>query len=172
MINGLDDFYLIGEVKSIYGPDGSVIIKSFSDFADRFFELERVVIDYFGKTKELEIEFAKETNNLLIFKFRRFNNEDDVLFLIGKKLYVSKENLFKLPDDTIYIHDLIDCEIYKDSLFFGKLIDVLSLPNNDVYVIEKNDGNEVMIPAVKKYIKKIVPEEKKIFLSIESEIFE
>ena len=168
----MDDFYLIAEVKGTYKSDGSVIIKSFSDFSERFYNLKKVVIEFFGKTKEIEIEFAKEIGNLFVMKFQRFNSEQDVLFLIGKKLYVSKENLFKLPEDTVYVHDLIDSEVYLDSLFFGKLVDVMKLPNNDVYVIHKNNSKEVLIPAVEKFIEKIDKADKKLYLSSECKIFD
>ncbi len=168
----MEDYFIIAEIRDTYSSDGSVIIKSFSDFFERFFKLESVFIDFFGKIKELEIEFSKAINNLLVIKFKRFNSEEVVQFLIGKKLYVNKDNLFILPKDMYYIHDLVDSEVYLDSLFFGKLIEVMTLPNNDVYVIKKENGNEVMIPAVGKFIMKIDQEERKIFLDPECKIFD
>lgn len=160
----MDDFYLIAEIQDTFNSDGFVVIKSFSDFYERFFELERVIIDFFGKVKELEIEFVNETDGLLIIKFFRFNSREDVQFLIGKKLYVRKDQLYNLPADTYYIHDLIDSKVYLEELFFGKLVDVLNLPSNDVYVIIQNNGSEVLIPAVKKYILNFNLDEKILYL--------
>lgn len=168
----MDDYYLIAEVLDIFSSDGSVIIKSFSDFSERFIELDKVCIDFFGKVKELDIEFTKENRKQFVVKFHRFNSEQDAQFLIGKKLYVSKENLFNTPEDTYYVHDLIGSDVYLDSLFFGKLVDVLKLPNNDVYVINKNDGKEILIPAVENFIKNINKNEKKIDLVPECKIFD
>ena len=168
----MDEFYLIAEVESIYDQEGSVIVKSFSDFPERFFELERVLIEFFGSIKELEVEFSKKIDDLIIVKFRKFNSEDDVHFLLGKKLYVYEHDLFQLPDDAYYIHDLIDCDVYFNSLFFGKLVDVLKLPGNDVYLIKKKNGNDVMLPAVKQYIEKLDIKNKKLFLSPECELFD
>ena len=93
----MDDFYLIAEVKDNYSTDGSVIIKSFSDFPERFLDLKKVIINFYGKVKDLEIDYAKKIDNLLIVKFRNINSEEDVLFLIGEKLYVSKDDLHVLP---------------------------------------------------------------------------
>jgi 16S rRNA processing protein RimM len=168
----LNDLYLIAEVIDIHNTDGSVIIKSFSDFSERFLELEKIVIDFFGKNRELDIEFAENIDNKIILKFRRFNSEEDVLFLIGKKLYINKQNLFNLPDNSFYIHDLLDCEVYLESSFFGKLIDVLKLPGNDVYVVQKDSGKEVMIPAVEKFIDFLSIDEKKIFLTQECKLLD
>ncbi len=160
----MDDFYLIAEIQDTFSSDGSVVIKSFSDFPERFFELKSVVIEFFGKLKDLEIEFAKETEGFLILKFSRFNSNEDVQFLIGKKLYVKKDQLYKLPSDTYYVHDLIDSKVYIENLFFGKLVDVLNLPSNDVYVVIKNDGSEILVPAVKEYVLNFNLEEKKLYL--------
>jgi ribosomal 30S subunit maturation factor RimM len=56
-------------------------------------------------------------------------------------------------------------------LFFGKLVDVLNLPSNDVYVIIKNDGSEVLVPAVKKYILDFNLDKNKMYLDSECKNF-
>ena len=167
----MNDFYLIAEIYDNFNSDGSVVIKSFSDFSDRFFDLKSVFIDFFGKEKELKIESVNEIDGSLTLKFFGFNSIEDIQFLIGKKLYVQKDQLYNLPLDTYYIHDLIDSKVYIENLFFGKLVDVLNLPSNDVYVIIKSDGSEVLVPAVKKYILDFNLDEKKMYLDPECKNF-
>lgn len=167
----MNDFFLIAEIIDIYNSDGSVIIKSFSDFPERFLKLKKVYFDFFGKKKELTVVKSKKINENFVLKFEKFNTADDVRFLVNKNLYVDSDNLFKLPEDSFYIHDLIESEVYLGSVFFGKMIDIIKLQNNDVYVILNNNGEEVLIPAIQKYFDRIVPEEKKIYLSKEAEIF-
>lgn len=168
----MSDFFLIAEIIDFYDEGGSVIIKSFSDFPERFFKLEKAYMDFFGKYKGLVIEDARKIDKNIVLKFEKFNTKEDVRFLINKKLYVDSENLYKLPEDSFYMHDLIGCKVYFENKFFGKMIDILQLQNQDVYVIEKHDKTEILIPAIKKFFEKISLEEKKIFLSIEAEIFE
>ena len=154
-----------------YDDGGSVIIKSFSDFPERFTRLEKAYVDFFGKYKGLIIEEARKINENIVLKFEKFNTKEDVRFLINKKLYVDSENLYKLPEDTFYVHDLIGCEVYFENTFFGNMIDILQLQYQDVYVIKKADESEILIPAQKKFFEKVLIEEKKIFLSKEAEIF-
>jgi 16S rRNA processing protein RimM len=168
----LDDYYLIAEIQDHFKENGSVIIKSFSDFPERFFVLKKIFIEFFGKPKELDIEYAQKLENSIIVKFRRFESEADSLFLIGKKIYISKENLATLPDDTYYIHDLVGCQVFIDFEFFGKLIDVLRLPNNDIYLVQKENGDEIMIPAVERFVKNIDKVNKKVILDSECKIFD
>ena len=167
----MSEFFLIAEIISEFRKDGSVILKSYTDFPQHFFDLEKIFVDYFGNKKELSIEFVEEINNSIVVKFDKFNDREDVQFLIGKKLYVDSKNLYELPDSSYYLHDLIGSEVYRDSLFFGKLVDVLNIPGNDVYVIENNDGKQIMIPGVEEYFENIDIDNRKLFLSEESEIF-
>ncbi len=167
----MGDYFLIAEIVDLFDSKGSVIIKSFSDFPERFLKLKKVYVDYFGKKKELIVESVKEVNAQFVVKFERFDNIEDIQFLINNKLYVDSDNLYELPDDFLYIHDLIDCKVYMNDVFFGILIDILKFENNDVYVISNNDGEEILVPAVGKFFDSIVIEEKKIFLSKEAEIF-
>lgn len=168
----MNDLYLIAEVKDCFSSDGSVIIKSFSDFPERFMDLKEVFIDFFSKKKSLQIEFAKEVVGSIIIKFKKFNSCEDVQFLINKKLYVDVKNLYKLPQDSYYVHDLIGSEVHMDSMFFGKLIDVLKLPNNDVYVIRKINGAEVLIPAIERFVISFDKSEQKMVLDSECKEFD
>ncbi|MCB9247228.1 MAG: 16S rRNA processing protein RimM [Ignavibacteriales bacterium] len=167
----MSDFFLIAEIIDFYDYEGAVIIKSFSDFPERFLKLKKVYVDFFGKKKELLIEKSKQIDDKIVLKFERFNTTEDVRFLLNNKLYVDSENLYELPEDSFYIHDLIDSEVYFGKEFFGKLIDILNVQNQDVYVIKTKDEREVLIPAVKKFFNEVLTNEKKIILSEEAEIF-
>ena len=80
----MDDFYLIAEVVDVFDSDGSVIVKSFSDFSERFNELDSVIIDFFGKPKAIDLEFVEEIDSNLVLKFQRFCSAEDSLCLVGK----------------------------------------------------------------------------------------
>lgn len=167
----MSDYFLIAEIKDVFNSDGSVIIKSISDFPERFVELKKIFIDYLGEKKEISINSIKKIDKKLVFKFEGFNSISDVQFLLGKKIYVDSSGLIKLPKDTFFIHDLIGSEIYFENEFFGIVTDVLRLPNNDVYVVKNKHGNEIMIPALKKFFKRVSEIDKKLFLSEESKMF-
>ena len=167
----MDDFYLIAEVVDVYDSDGSVIVKSFSDFSERFNELDSVIIDFFGKPKAIDLEFVEKVDSNMILKFQRFRSAEDSFFLVGKKLYIPEEKLADLPQNVYYIHDLLGSEVFINSEFFGKLVDVLKLPSNDTYAIETKSGSEVLIPAVEEFIEHFNLNEKKLILSEKSKMF-
>ena len=81
-----------------------------------------------------------EVGGNIALKFKGFDNNEDVKFLLGKKIYVDNEHSVKLSADTYFIHDLIGSEVFQGSKLIGFLEDVLILHSNDVYVIR--DANK------------------------------
>ncbi len=159
----MDDLFLIAEVKSAFGTEGYVLIDSFSDFKDRFFELQKVFVQIFGNFKELHIESVKEIDKKIILKFKGFNSSSDVEILLNQKLFVDKENVVKLEKDTFFIHDLIGCQVFRNEINIGFVNDVLVLPANDVLEI-KNVDEIILVPFVKDYIQSLQVENKIIEL--------
>ncbi len=160
----MNDLFLIAEIKAVYGSNGSVLIESFSDFPERFFKLESVFIDLFGNKKEFFVESVNETGGRITLKFKNFDSAEDVKILVGKKVFVSKEKSVKLSDNTFYIHDLLNSDVFWNSNLIGQVTDVLRYPANDVYEITDNDGKKILLPAVKDYIASFDPVNKRLEL--------
>lgn len=159
----MDDLFLIAEIKSAFGTEGYVLIDSFSDFKERFFELKKVFVQIFGINKELFVESVKEVDKKIILKFKGFNNSSDVEVLLNKRIFVDKENLIKLDNDTFFIHDLIDSKVLRNDEVLGYVKDVLILPANDVLEIESK-YRKILVPFIKDYIQKFDVEKKLIEL--------
>ena len=148
----MQDFYLIAEIKSADFSDGFVSVLSYSDFPDRFFRLNKVYIDVFGAKRLFFVDNVVFEKSNILLKFKNFDSDYDTQFLVGKYIYIEHDELISLDEDTFFIHDLIGCKVFLNDSFFGILEDVLRLSSNDIYVIKKSDGDEVMVPAVKDYI--------------------
>ena len=89
--------------------------------------------------------------------------------LLGKDIFVDENDVVKLPADQYFIHDLIGSSVFRNKILVGKIVDVMVLPANDVYVIDA-DGKEILIPAIKEFVEKFIPSEKKLFLIPEADI--
>lgn len=167
----MSNFYLIAQIKSIYGCEGFLSLFSFSDALDRFNKLKKVFIDVYGAKREFVVDKTDFEDDTWIIKFKNFDSDQDVGFLIGKKIFIDAVDLESLPEDTFYIHDLIGCKVFSENQFFGYLTDVLVLPTNDVYVINDNNGKEILIPALKEYVLSIDTKNKRVDLSSVSGMF-
>jgi 16S rRNA processing protein RimM len=170
----VDDFFLIAKIVSVVGKDGFLKILSYSDFPERFFSLDKVFIDFFGEKKLFLVEkvTSRSPKSGIFLKFKGFDTEKDARVLVGKNVFVDRNNLVKLPEGYFFIHDLIGSRVFRNEKKFGVLRDVLVYPSNDVYVIEDTGGNEVLIPAVKDYIESFDPVKKILILKPGSGIYE
>lgn len=169
----MNDFYLFAEIKSVINEKGFVLAKSFSDFPKRFKDLFFLFIDIFGDKRKLTVESFDFIDDKIILKFKNFDSDEDVRIFCGKKLYLNYDVRRKLNKNEYLIKDLLGCKIKFGDKFFGNLIDVIQLESNDVYVLLSKNNKEILLPALKEYIRNVDVEKKEIELtkSIE-EIFE
>jgi 16S rRNA processing protein RimM len=166
------DFFLIAKIDSVYGKNGFVKISSYSDFPDRFFELNEVFVDFFDEKKKLIVEKVVKQKDFFTIKFKNFNTAEDVSVLKTKEIFVDSNGLIKLPTGYFFIHDMVQSKVFRNEKEFGILKDVLKFPANDVYLIEDNEGKEILIPAVKDFIENFDAEKKILTLKPGDDFYE
>jgi len=161
----LDDYLLVARILRNYGFDGYLSVKSFTDFSDTLFSLRDAYIYVFGDYRKFVVEEALEKNGQILIKFKNFDSFDDVVFLFKKNIYIKAENARKLDKDEYYVHDLIGLKTFQKDLFFGEVIDVLTLAANDVLVVRRTDGKEALVPFVGEFVFNVDLKNKRIDIS-------
>ncbi len=157
-------YILVARIQAIYGKAGFLRLQSFSDFPDRFFKLKTVFVEFYGSFKQLKVEKVKFDGDTILIKFDKFEGEKELEMLVGKEIYIEEKDAIKLPDDTYFVHDLIESSVFLNEKFLGVIKDVMLLPANDVYVVE-NEGKETLIPALKEFIESFDADKKILRLS-------
>jgi 16S rRNA processing protein RimM len=149
----MEDLLQVGAITQTHGINGEVKVFPTTDDVKRFKKLKDVILDT-GKEKiTLEIEGVKFFKNLVILKFKGFDNINDIEKYKGKSLYVTRENAVKLRRDEYFIADLIGLKVYdEDDNYLGELTNVIETGANDVYEVKFEDGREVLFPAIKQCI--------------------
>ena len=91
----------------------------------------------------------------LTLEIKDIENIDDVLPLVGKVLYMDRNDC-PLPDDVYFVQDIIGCEVrnVNDNTLYGKVTDVLRTGANDVYQVEGVRG-VVLIPKIDDIVKSV-----------------
>lgn len=81
----------------------------------------------------------------------------------GQFIYIDREHAVKLPEGRYFIADLIGCEaVDLNGNRLGILKEVLQPGANDVYIVQRPDGSELLIPVVDAFIKDIDIKSRKI----------
>jgi 16S rRNA processing protein RimM len=166
------EYFLIARIEQIYGKDGYLRIKSFSDFPERFLRLKKVYLDFWGGKKTFHIEDIKDVKGNVLVKFERFDNVRDSQLLLEREIYVDEKDAVTLPENHFFVHDIIGSEIIVEKECIGVITDVIKGKGNDVLVVKADDNKEILIPFVLNFIEKFDAAEKKLILNISKDFLE
>lgn len=163
----MEDMLQVGVISTTHGIKGEVKIFPTTDNPERFKELKSVFLETKQGMKTLEITGVKFFKKFVILKFKEFDNINDVEKYKGRALFVARENAVKLEKDEYFIVDLIGLKVRdEEKNLTGTLIDVIETGANDVYVVELEDGREVLLPAIKQCILSVDIEKQLILVDI------
>lgn len=149
----MEDFLKVGVITTTHGVRGEVKVYPTTDDAQRFLDLEYVLLDTGKGLRRLEIRNVKFFKNLAILKFEGIDNINDIEMYKGRDLWIPREEGQELGEDEYYIADLLGLKVLlEDGSAFGVLKDVLETGANDVYAVTTEDGKEVLLPAIRECI--------------------
>lgn len=163
----MHEYLEVGKVVNTHGVRGEIKVIPLTDDIERFYDLKWVYLDRSGTLERYNVMGVKLSRGHAIIRLEGINSMNEAEPLKGLFLKVDRNNAVKLPEDTFFICDIIGCEVFDENKRrLGVIKEVLETGSNDVYVIENDDSREVLIPALKSVVKKVLIDEKKIFVTI------
>ena len=145
----MEQMLRVGVITSTHGVRGEVKVFPTTDDAKRFKTLKKVILD--GREPlELSIEQVKFFKNMVILKFKGYDNINDVETWRQRDLLITRDQAVELKEDEYFITDLIGLTVVnEEEVVLGRVKDVLETGANDVYVVELTGGKELLLPAIK-----------------------
>ena len=161
------DYLQVGAITSPHGVHGEAKVYPMTDDVKRFKKLKEVYLGEGDNKRLLHITSVKFFNNMVILKFDEFTTPEEIDKIRKVGLYVTRDQAVKLQKDEYFIADLIGLEVYSDEdKLIGELTDVMQTGANDVYVVQTQTGNEVLIPAIKDCILQVSIEESRMVVHL------
>ncbi len=143
----------IGVITQTHDIRGEVKVFPTTDDASRFRKLKDVIMDTGKERLDMEIEGVKFFKQYVIVKFKGIDSINDVEKYKGAKLYVTRDKAVRLKKDEYFVADLIGMKVVtEDGALLGDLKDVMATGANDVYVVEREDGSKILLPAIKECV--------------------
>ncbi|MDD6340383.1 MAG: ribosome maturation factor RimM [Butyrivibrio sp.] len=156
----MDDLLRVGVITSTHGIAGAVKVYPTTDDVKRFKKLKRCILVNNKEHLELDIVEVKYFKNMVILRFKQFDNINQIEKYKNSELYVTRENAVALEEGEYFICDLIGLEVVdENNNKIGTISDVLQTSANDVYEIDNGNGKKYLFPAIKQVIKKVNLEE-------------
>ncbi len=151
----------IGKIVNTHGIKGEIRLLSDFPFKDKVFVVgNNILVDDI----EYKINSYRRHKMFDMITLDGYNNINDVLFLMKKKVYFDKDKLV-LSDDEILDEDLIKFKVIDEDRNIGKITEIFMASSTNK-ILRVEFSHEVLIPYNSPIIKSIDKEKKEIHVSL------
>jgi len=151
------DWIPIGKVTKTHGLKGdlkfypSMDQTCIADIKQIRLSLENPLEDF----TEYHIQSIRGKDIPLIIKFKKVDSIEVAEKLVGRTLYVLRDELPDLAEDEYYWFEIKGLRVYdEDERYYGNIRDIIRTGSNDVYVV-RDDKKELLLPMIDSVVKSI-----------------
>ena len=146
----MEKLFPIGKITKASGLKGEVHVSPLCRYFEDYAEEPPLFLGFSGESAlEMKLKKSARIGKKTRIQFEGVQNRHQAEALVGQKVYASVSESDPI---SMVSPDLIGFDIFTDSgQAVGKLKDILWLPANDVYTIEK-DGHEFLIPVISEIV--------------------
>lgn len=147
--------YQIGKITNTHGIKGEVKIYNLSDF-NRFFVGASLYVILKGEKHTLTIERVRAHKNVLITKFKEYNDINDILKFKGLDVFTDEEP-DELESDDYHYHDLIGKDVYlKDGTKVGRVLSLMEVPQGHLLEVLNMEDKKALIPFRSEFVSDVL----------------
>jgi len=157
----------IGKIVRCIGVRGQVKVLSLSPSLKRFEKLKEVFLCSEEKeTKLFFISTVEIRNKFVVLAFKEIVSRNESESLIGNYVCVPISERIQLPENSWFIDDIIGSQVFEFNEEIGTLIDVISAPAQNIWVVRNNNTKELWIPVIPETIERVDSANKKIYIRL------
>ncbi len=135
----------IGKIRGPWGREGELEIDCYSPFPERFSILKEIFIG----SKTYKIERVRYFGGKVVTKIKSVNSIEEASKLSSNEIEISEEEVYLLPQDYFYLHDLKGCHVFlKDGREIGVVDYVWEMGESTLLAVCGEKG-EILIPFAK-----------------------
>ena len=160
----MDKEIVIGKIVAPHGVRGDIRILPLTDKPAQFLDLDYLLLP---DGKKLTVKSARFHKRMILMTTKEITSMDQAELLRGKEVSLYSEDLPELEEEEFYVADLIGLPVYDEAgKQIGTFKDSLATGSNDVYLIASPGQKDLLIPALKEFVKLISPAEGKIIVKV------
>jgi 16S rRNA processing protein RimM len=154
---------VVARVGRAHGIKGEVTVEVRTDEPELRLGPGAVLLTDPASTGPLTIETGRVHSGRLLLRFAGVRDRNAAEAL-RNTLLIAEVDPDEQPEDPdeYYDHQLMDLDVVtKDGVEVGRITEISHLPSQDLFVVERPDGSEVMIPFVEEIVTEIDLEEQR-----------
>lgn len=145
----------IGKILKAHGVRGTLKVMPLTDDKTRYDYLEQVYIQTKHGVKTFDVLAVRYQEKFVLLDLVGIDSMNEAEKYTDNFLAIDKEDRMPLSDNSYYIDDLIGLSVYEKESYLGKIKEVLQPGANDVYIVQAEDGKEILLPAIKSVIQNV-----------------
>jgi 16S rRNA processing protein RimM len=145
---GEPEYLVVGSLRRPHGLHGEMIMEVLTDFPER---LKPGVSVYVGAGHQpMLIESSRPHHEGLLIKFKDIQSPEAAGGYRNQYMYVTASDRPELPKGYYYEHQLIGFSVVEAEAgeAIGTLSEIMHTPANDIYVVARPGGGEVLLPVI------------------------
>ncbi|KRM96554.1 16S rRNA-processing protein RimM [Liquorilactobacillus aquaticus DSM 21051] len=153
------EYYEVGRIVNTHGIKGEVKVAVTTDFATERFKKGKKLYILQNEGEKIVSLKIKSARNFKQFQLLVFEGMEDINLMEkykNKKLMISGQDQEALSDGSYYHHQIVGLHVVDENdQSLGTIKEILSLGANDVWVVERTDRKDLLLPAIKDVIKQV-----------------
>ena len=155
---------VIGKIVAPHGVRGDIRILPLTEKPEQFLDLEYLLLH---DGRKLTIKHARFHKRMVLVTTEEIKSMNEAELLRDQEVLIKAEDLPELEEGQFYVADLIGLPVFdEDGKQIGTFKDSLSTGSNDVYVIAVPGEKDILLSALKIYVKEINLEEKRMVVTL------
>ncbi len=143
----------IGKIVGAHGINGTMLILPLTDYPERFFDMEELVLEKQGKpmqTLTIRRIWPYEGKGTFFLQASGIIDRESAETLKGSVITVTDDERVELPEDEYWIDDIVGLKAVENGTGreLGVLEEIMFTGSNDVYMIRTPEGALKPIPAM------------------------
>jgi len=145
---GEPEFLAVGKLRRPHGVRGEMLMSIWTDFPERLHPEKQVFVG--ENYQPYQINTIRDHNQGLIVSFDGFASRDDVGHLRNQVVYVRASDVPALPDNGIYLHQLIGLKVVSDDdeTALGIVNEIIETGANYVLLVRREGKGDLLIPDI------------------------
>ena len=163
-----EDVYQIGRMGKAHGLKGEINFQFTDDVWDRtdsdyiICEVDGILVPFFIE------EYRFRSDSTAIMKLEDIDSIEAAQMLVNCNVFFEKKYQEELGEDEVSLHYFIGFKMVDgdNDQEIGTITDIDDNTDNWLFIEERPDGSEVMIPAHEEFITEIKQEEKLMIMDL------
>jgi 16S rRNA processing protein RimM len=159
------EFLAVGRVVRPHGIRGAVKVESGSDL---FASINPAMTIYLGETHAAVVvkESRPHRSGYLLF-LEGIEDRDQAESLRGEDIYLRFEETDPLPEGVYYQWQILGLEVHtEEGEILGAVDQILETGANDVYLVRRPSGDEILLPAIPEVIREVDLEQDRLVVRL------